>query len=166
MNHEPPESGIRPMPMKPGRRWRRRCDADVAGRGERKPGARAGPVDRRDHRLLEASDQADVRVVRLLEPLADRAGQLLELLQVLAGAEAPAGAGDDDCANVRGGRLLERGPKGGMQRGVEGVEDLGPVERDRQDRAVARRQHLAHAASLKRQAKSARTRSIASGASR
>ena len=72
-------------------------------------------------------------MVGRLEPLADRAGQLLELLQILAGAEAAAGAGDHDGADARVGRLLERLAQSRVQRGVERVEDVRAVEGDRED---------------------------------
>ena len=93
-------------------------DPDVAGTREREPGAGDRAVDRGDDRLLERADRPDVRVVRPLERLADAAGELGELLQVLPRAEAAAGAGDDDCAHLRVGCLLERLPQ--SARGARG----------------------------------------------
>ena len=60
-----------------------------------------------------------------------------ELAQVLAGAEATPGTGDHDGANGGISGLLERRPQRGVQRPVERVEDVRPVERDREDGAVA-----------------------------
>ena len=91
------------------------------------PAPAHGPLTAAITGFSSARISADVRVVGLLEPLADRAGDLLELLQVLPGAEAAAGARDHDRADLRVGSLLERGPKRGVQGGVERVEDLGPV---------------------------------------
>ena len=76
------------------------------------PAPATGPVDRGDDRLLERADRADVRVVGLLEPLLDRLRHLAELLQVLAGAEALAGAGDHDGADAGVRRLRERLARG------------------------------------------------------
>ena len=85
MKNEPPESGIRPIPTKPGTN----VAASEAIRmsqaaGQREPRARARAVDGGEHRLLERADRADVRVVGLLEAIADGAWRLLELPQVLA----------------------------------------------------------------------------------
>ena len=83
-------------------------DADVADARQRQAGAGRGAVDRRDHGLLERADRADVRVVGRLEVLADVVLEPPELAQVLPGAEALAGAGEHDRADVLVGRLLER----------------------------------------------------------
>ena len=109
MNHVPPASGTRPIPMKPGTKLAsdepmRTSHAHASERPA--PAHRA--VDRRDHRLLERADRADVRVVRLLERLADAAGERLELAEVLPGAEAAARAGEHDRADLRVRRLGER----------------------------------------------------------
>ena len=108
------------------------------------PAPAHGPLTDGDHRLLERADQPDVRMVGLLEPVTDRPGRLLELLQVLAGAEAAPGARDHDRTNLRRARLLERVAQPRMQRSVERVEDVRPVERDRENGAVALGQHFAH----------------------
>jgi hypothetical protein len=109
MNHEPPESGNEADADEArDERGRVGGDADVAGGGEREAGSGAGAVDGCDHRLLEPADQPDVRVIRALQPLPDRAGRFLELLQVLAGAEAAAGARDHDRPHLVRGRLLQR----------------------------------------------------------
>ena len=132
MNHEPPESGTSPIPMKPGTNVAASAAIRMSqARGERESGAGARAVDSRDHRLLEPPDQTDVRVVRLLEPLADRARDLLELLQVLPGAETAAGARDHDRPDLRVGRFFRARLVGGMESGVESVEDLGPIQGDR-----------------------------------
>ena len=84
-------------------------------------------------------------MVRLPEAVADVA-RLTELLQVLAGAEPAACAGDDDRAHRSVARLLQRVPETGVERAVERVEDVGAVERDRLNRAVARNLDLGHGA--------------------
>ena len=57
---------------------------------EREPRTGRRAVDGRDDRLLERPDEADVRVVGLLERVAERPLERRELAQVLAGAEAAA----------------------------------------------------------------------------
>ena len=135
MNQEPPASGMSPIPMNPGTK----VAASEAMRtshahASESPAPATGPLIAAMHRLLERADRADVRVVGPLERLADAAGKLGELLQVLAGAEAATGAGDDDRAHLGVGRLVERLAQSAVERAVEGVEDLGPVERDREHR--------------------------------
>ena len=68
----------------------------------------------------------------------DVAGRLAELGQVLADAEAAPGAGEDDRAHA-GARLLERRGERPGACGVEGVEDVGAVEGERQDGATGSR---------------------------
>ena len=111
-------------------------DAHVACAGEREPGPGGGTVDRGEHRLREGADRADVRVVRLVQPLADPAGDLLELLQILPCAEPTARAREDDGTDFRARRLRERGREVGVELAGERVVDLRPVERDRQHRPV------------------------------
>ena len=122
-----------------------RCHADVAGDRERetRPGCR--PVHRRQDGLLEPADKADGGVVGGLEGLPDRPLQLGELAQVLAGAEPPPRAGDDNGAHRGIGSLLERTAEGRVQVPVERVEDVRAVECDREDAALAGGQDLAHA---------------------
>ena len=69
---------------------------------------------------------------------------LAELGEVLAGAEAAARARDHDGANLGVGGIAEAPRQRGVQRGVERVEHLGAVERDRQHRAVTCRLDLGH----------------------
>ncbi len=112
MNHVLPASGTSPIPMKPGTKVAsdepmRTSHAHASER----PAPATGPVDRRDHRLLERADRADVRVVRLLERFANAAGKRLELAQVLARAEAAARARQDDCADRRIGRVARAPPQ-------------------------------------------------------
>ena len=149
---EPRAAGVRDEadPDEPGDEGRRvRRDPEVARAGEREARARRCAVDGGDDGLLERADEADVRVVRLLERLVDRAGDLAELLQVLAGAEPLAGARDDDAADRGVLRLVERLPQGGVEVAVERVVDLRPVERDREDGAVRLGEHLVgHGGSL------------------
>ena len=90
------------------------------------------------------ADRVDVRVVGRAQPVADVAGRLAELGEVLADAEAAAGAGDHDGADLVVARVLQRGVQRLVHRAVERVEHVGPVQRDRQDRAVALRLDLCH----------------------
>ena len=98
-----------------------------------RPAPARGAVDRRDHGLLERADREHVRVVVARSRAGDVARGLAELVQVLPDAEAAAGAGDDDRAHLGVARLLERAREPLVHRGVERVEDVRPVERDRQD---------------------------------
>ena len=75
MNHVLPASGTSPIPMNPGTKL---ASADAirtshANASER-PAPATGAVDRREDGLLERPYRADVRVVRLLERLADAPG--------------------------------------------------------------------------------------------
>ena len=79
------------------------------------------------------------------EALADVAWFLAKFSQVLADAEATAGAGDDDGADVVGAAVLQRRRERLVRRSVEGVEHVRTVERDRHDGAVAGRLDLGHA---------------------
>ena len=82
------------------------------------------------------------------QPVADVAGCVTELRQVLPDAEAAAGARDDDGAHLLVARFLQRGVERPVHRAVERVQDAGPVERDREDGAVALRFDLRHGATL------------------
>ena len=139
--------------MKPGtKRGGVGRDPEIARAGEGEARAGDGPVDGGDHRLLERADRADVRVVGLLEPLLDRLRHLAELLQILTGAEALAGARDHDGADAGVGRLRQRLREACVEGGVERVVDLRAVERDREDGALARGQDFAHGAEPSRRA--------------
>src|SRR5205807_6238654 len=111
-------------------------DAEVAGACERNPGSGGDAVDGGDHRLLQRANGEDVRVIALTQPRADVARGLPELGQILADTESPPRPREDHSTDIRLARLLERGRETAMQLRVEGVEDVGPVERDRQDGAV------------------------------
>ena len=63
--------------------------------------------------------------------------RLAELGQVLPGAEATASTGEHDCAHVGVARLLDRIQQEPLRLGIERVQDVGPVQRDRLDGAVA-----------------------------
>jgi hypothetical protein len=80
----------------------------------------------------------------------DVARLLLELGQVLADAETAAGPGDHDRANLVVLCLLQPLGDRPVHGGVQRVEDVRPVERDRQDRAVARGVGIGHAGTLRR----------------
>ena len=143
--YEPRPAGVgnEPDPDEPRNEGRRvGGDPDVARTGEREPRTGDGAVDRGDDRLFERADRPNVRVVRPLERLADAAGQLGELLQILTRAEAAAGAGDDDCAHLRVGCFLECSSESAVKRTVERVEDLGPVEPDREHCSSSVGKHL------------------------
>ena len=57
------------------------CDPHVAREREREAGARHRAIDRRKDRFLERPNRPDIRVVRLLERLADAARKLAEPLR-------------------------------------------------------------------------------------
>ena len=76
-------------------------DAHVARKRQRHAGAGGRAVDGRDHGLLERADREHVAVVVLPQVLGHVARAARELLQVLADAEAAAGAGDHDRAYRR-----------------------------------------------------------------
>ena len=116
-----------------------RRDPDVARRRDHGAGARHRAVERRHDRTAALADRED--------EIAGEAGELEQpggvpgeqraddVLDVSAGAEGPAGAGDDDGADAG---LGVQGAEGIPQLGVdlegERVEPLGPVERDGRDR--------------------------------
>ncbi len=120
-------------------------DPDVARERQRHARAGGGAVDGGDHGLLERADREHVAVVVRAQVVGDVAGAGRELLQVLADAEPAAGTGDHDGADRRVLRLLERAVQPVVHRAVERVQDVGPVERDRQDRPVARHLDVSHA---------------------
>ena len=131
---EPGAAGVRdePDPDEPGDEGGLiGCDPHVAREREREAGARHRAVDRREDGFLERPDRADVRVVRLLERLADAARKLAELLEILPRAEPAAGSGDHDGPHLRIRRLAERPVERIVQRTVERVVDVGPVQGDR-----------------------------------
>ncbi len=139
----PPQSGTRPILANAWMKLaERRGDHQVAAEGEVGAGAGGDAVDRGDHRhrhrahaqrqrLVEALDRgADVgRLAARLEVRRDR-----RIGQVLAGAEAPAAAGEDDAAHGRiGGGRFERGGELGMHRRGEAVERFRAIEGQRPD---------------------------------
>src|SRR5439155_8694549 len=95
-------------------------------------------------------DAADVRVVVLAQATADVSGSLAELGQVLPDAEAAACAGEDDRTHGWVARVLEARRERAVHVGVEGVEEVRTVERDRQDRAVAAGLDLGHRPDFRR----------------
>ena len=121
-----------------------RGDPHVARVREREAGPGRRAVDGGEHGLLEKPDRLDVGVVRLLEAVSDPSRKLLELLEILPGAEASPRTGDDDRTHLRLGRLDERCGERVVEFLVERVVDVRPVERDREYRPVAFGQHLRH----------------------
>ena len=121
-------------------------DAHVARERERHAGTRRRAVDGRDHGLLERADREHVAVVVLPQVLGDVARAARELLQVLADAEAAAGAGDHHGAHRRILGLAQCGLDPTMHRTVQCVQHVGPIERDRQDRSRPRDLDVCHRA--------------------
>jgi len=120
-------------------------DSHIARERERKAGTGRGAVHRRDDGLLEGADREDVPVVVTAQVFRDVPRTVRELLEVLADAETPAGSGDHDRANARILRSLhEAGVDPLVHRAVERVQDLRPVERDRQDAVGACELDLRH----------------------
>ena len=83
-------------------------------------------------------------MVARAQAVADVPRALLELRQVLPDAEAAAFAGDDDCAHRGVARLLQRRLKRLVHGGVEGIEHIRTVEREREHTAVASDLDLGH----------------------
>jgi hypothetical protein len=75
----------------------------------------------------------------------DVASVVAKLGEVLADAETTARAGDHDGANVVAARGLERSRQRLVRGGIEGIQDVGSVQRDRQNRALACCFHFGHA---------------------
>ena len=126
-----------------------RRDQQVAGERERHAGADRAALDRGDHRLGAVADRAH-RAVQLLQPLAALLGRHVaaggELVQVAAGAEEAAGAGEHDGADLRIVRGLAQRAGEGF---VEGrAQRVAPrrivVDEDQHLAFAARQQRLAH----------------------
>ena len=79
------------------------------------------------------------------QPLGDVAAALVKLAQVLADAEAAAGAGDHYGPDVVGARGLQRGLELLQRGGVEGVEDVRTFQRDGENGAIPRCFDFGHA---------------------
>ena len=115
-------------------------DRDVARQRQRAARAGGDAVDGRDHRLRQRADLPDHRIVMTLDHAADRARVVHRFMvgQILSGAEAAAGSGEDDGPyrlvaveiGQRRAQLAEHGEG-------EGVEPVRPVEGQARDRAVA-----------------------------
>ena len=140
MNHVLPASGTSPIPMNPGTNVAsdepmRTSHAHASER----PAPATGPL------TAAITGFSSARIARMFgwyvcsSALADAARERLELAQVLARAEAAPRAGEDDRADLRIGRLAQRGREPVVHGPVDRVVDVRPVERDRQNRAVARR---------------------------
>ena len=97
---EPRRAAVRTSPIRPNASRKLAVlggDPEVAGERERGAGAGGDAVDRADDRLVERAHRPDERVVALAELDVERRRVGLEpLLEVLAGTERPAGAGQDD----------------------------------------------------------------------
>jgi hypothetical protein len=89
-------------------------------------------------------------VIRLTETRVDVTRRLPELRQVLADAESTSGTGHDDRADVGTTGLLQRCCESLVHVGVEGVENVRAVERDREDSAFATRLDLGHREDFRR----------------
>ncbi|HWW89732.1 MAG TPA: hypothetical protein VNY35_03000 [Solirubrobacteraceae bacterium] len=112
--------------------------ADVGREREREPEARRRPVDGGDHRLRQGAELKDQRghVLLVCEPIARLVaavvcGRCSVPVQVEAGAEPPAGAGEDERAT----RALDGRPAQLLvqllaQLGGHRIEMLRSVERD------------------------------------
>src|SRR3546814_5588039 len=119
------------------------CSADldqVAHQRELAAAAEGEAVDRADDRLRDRMRGETAKAPRLL--LGIVGGEAFAARQrdeVGAGAEAlVARAGDDDHADfVIVLRLIQRGADASMDRGVDRVARLGPVDRDDLDMALA-----------------------------
>ena len=116
---------------------RLRRQHDIAGECEIGPRSRRRSVDRADDRLRQRANRADDRIEALFERLAEiwagRARRNYAVGEVSAGAEAPACAGDENCATVGvQATPLDRRRQRLGERGVQRVQALGPVQGERQ----------------------------------
>ena len=134
---EPRAAGIRDEPNA-RKRLDESCfetgDHDVAGERDVAAGAGGNAVDRRDHREGQVRRLANERIVIRLQRAAEH-GRFTRLgkpiAQILAVAEAAAGAGDHQrTAIFIGFRVFDRLAQSLMHRFVEGVELVRPVEGD------------------------------------
>ena len=117
-----------------------RRDPDVAGRRDHGPRTGHGPIERRHDRaatLANGKNEIAGEPGELEQPRGiPREQRADDVLDVSAGAEGPAGAGDDDGANAGlGVERAEGVPELGVDLEGERVEPLGPVERDGRDGA-------------------------------
>ena len=119
-------------------------EPDVGRQAQREPAADGGPVDRSDPRFAGAMDAlVQGRQMVLPHEAADRAADALAagrgalVLQISAGAEPPAGAGEDDRPRLRveidgADDVVEIGD----DRRGDGVHALGTVQGDEHDVVV------------------------------
>ena len=108
MKYVPPESGIRPIPTKPGTK-------NAASEASRMSHAHASerPAPAQTPFTAAMTGFSSARIARTLtwyvaRSIAATSPRLAERRQVLPGREAAAGAGDDDRAHLGIARLLER----------------------------------------------------------
>jgi hypothetical protein len=149
--HEVGTARIRDQTDVDERRYERgglRRDPEIAHARKGEPCTGGRSVHRRDHRLLESADRKDVGVIRLVQASPDVAGRLTEFRQILSDTEGSAGAREDDGAHFGIPRLLERRRERAVRVGVQGVEDVRPVERDGEDSPVSARLDLGHGRTL------------------
>ena len=111
---------------------------NVAGKRDIGPGAGGHAVDRADDWLRQTAQRSDERIVAFVESLAEVGADAVRrdraVGQVLAGAESLASAAEQhDSAVVTGGGPFQRFGKAFMQGDGEGVEPVGPVQRQVQD---------------------------------
>src|SRR5690606_2041480 len=110
-------------------------DAEVGGQGDDRAGAGGHTVDGRDHRhrhLAYSLDHGTGHAGEVEEGPGIHLQQLTDdLVDVAAGAEPPASAGDDQNGDVvTVGKLTEEVPEVGIDVEREGVQPVGPVERE------------------------------------
>ena len=141
MKKDPPESGTSPMLMNAGTKVAesaamRRSHAHASER----PAPAAAPLTAAITGFSRARIARHIGVVGAAEPVGDVVGRITELGQVLADTEASTRPCDHHRPDLVGARFPERGCEPLVDVGVERVELVGPVERDRQDGAVPARQ--------------------------
>ena len=155
-SHVPPLSGRTPRFAKPpGELGLVRRDADVAADREVHAVAGRGAVERADRRLVHGVEHgrrrvAQVEARRHRVRIAADALARHQVLEIEAGAEALARAGQHDDAHLRVGlgvhqRLRERVE----HRDGDRVQTLRAVQRDRRDRAVDGVEQVGHAGYLR-----------------
>ena len=142
-SEEPPVSGTSPTLTNAGTKPAESGDAQVARTREReaRPGGRA--VDGGDHRLLEPAEPRTCRFQRARKSLPTSARRR-GALRGPARRRSHGPPREDDGADVRIGRLLQRSHERLVRRRIERVQLVRPVQCDRQDRALASRLDLCH----------------------
>ena len=163
MKNDPPASGTRPMPTKPGMNAAdsaamRRSHAQASER----PAPAHGPLTAAitgfsSARIASTFGWYVARRMSATLPVAS-----LKSLQILSGAESAPRAGDDDRANLRSRACSSPAASAPCSARLNAFSASGRLQRQRQDSAVAEDLHFRHARSLHRRLAAIRRAAVAS----